>query len=222
MNLDLPKNIISGPFREKGRTLYMIECPICKKHIKIRREIIHTIKSCFSCHHKVKRPDKPDGDVTWCSKCKQWKPSDLFYNRTDGTGRPCKHCETSYRIQNMKKINAYSKIYRRKNINKSMLFAARARAKQNKLPFDLDVNDIIVPETCPILNIPISTCGDKRNSPSLDRIIPDLGYVKGNIRVVSWRANWIKNNMTKEEVEKLYIDSKKWGCSGSKSVKKGK
>ena len=45
------------------------------------------------------------------------------------------------------------------------------------------------------------------DSPSLDRIFPESGYTKGNVRVISWRANWIKNNSTIEEIEKLYIDS---------------
>ena len=42
------------------------------------------------------------------------------------------------------------------------------------------------------------------SSPSLDKVIPSLGYVKGNIWVISYRANTIKNNCTFEEIEKLY------------------
>lgn len=41
-------------------------------------------------------------------------------------------------------------------------------------------------------------------SPSLDKIIPSLGYAKGNIWVISYRANTIKNNCTFEEIQKLY------------------
>jgi hypothetical protein len=57
------------------------------------------------------------------------------------------------------------------------------------------------------LGITISTNENKNHSPSLDRIFPELGYTKGNVRVISWRANWIKNNSTIEEIEKLYQDS---------------
>lgn len=42
------------------------------------------------------------------------------------------------------------------------------------------------------------------DSPSLDKIIPSLGYAKGNIWVISYRANTIKNNCTFEEIQKLY------------------
>ena len=57
--------------------------------------------------------------------------------------------------------------------------------------------------------------GDRGNnirnydSPSLDKIIPSLGYVKDNIWVISYRANTIKNNCTFEEIEKLYKSLRK-------------
>ena len=47
------------------------------------------------------------------------------------------------------------------------------------------------------------------SSPSLDRIIPSLGYVKGNIRVISFRANTLKNNATLSELELILEDAKK-------------
>lgn len=42
------------------------------------------------------------------------------------------------------------------------------------------------------------------NSPSLDRFKPELGYVKGNIHVISTRANRIKNDATYNEIRKLF------------------
>jgi len=41
------------------------------------------------------------------------------------------------------------------------------------------------------------------HSPSLDRVVPNLGYVKGNVHVISWRANSLKKNATIEELEKI-------------------
>ena len=43
----------------------------------------------------------------------------------------------------------------------------------------------------------------KYYSPSLDRIDPNRGYTKDNIIVMSYRANRIKNDATKEEIKKL-------------------
>lgn len=47
------------------------------------------------------------------------------------------------------------------------------------------------------------------NSFSLDRIIPGKGYVVGNVRIISWRANQLKSNGTVEEFEKIIVDLKK-------------
>jgi hypothetical protein len=105
------------------------------------------------------------------------------------------------------KINEYARKYKRRNIEQAMLSGAKARAKENGLQFNIDLNDVIVPEICPVLGLKISIDGPKDTSPSLDRIVPERGYTKGNVRVISWRANWIKNNATPDEIEKLYIDS---------------
>tara|TARA_R100000951_G_C2625377_1_gene175824 strand:+ start:433 stop:936 length:504 start_codon:yes stop_codon:yes gene_type:complete len=84
----------------------------------------------------------------------------------------------------------------------SMLRCARHRAKVNELPFDIEIEDIIIPSVCPLLEIPLildlSRIGP--NSPSLDRLIPSLGYVKGNVSVISHRANTLKNNASIDEL----------------------
>lgn len=82
---------------------------------------------------------------------------------------------------------------------------AKSRAKQFKWKFNISLDDIIVPEKCPILGIPL-TVSEKMSdgSPSLDRIDNSLGYVKGNVQVISVKANTIKSNATMEEIEKVY------------------
>lgn len=87
---------------------------------------------------------------------------------------------------------------------KYMLRSAKRRAKLQKVPFDLTPDDFDIPEVCPLLNIPlhfhIGELQAQFDSPSLDKIIPQLGYVKGNVLVISNRANTIKNNATIEEL----------------------
>lgn len=85
---------------------------------------------------------------------------------------------------------------------------ARYRAKKNKLAFNISIKDIHVPKKCPVLGIPIfrntrknKAAGD--NSPSLDRTNPKLGYIRGNVDVISWRANSLKKNGTLEEFKKI-------------------
>jgi hypothetical protein len=87
-----------------------------------------------------------------------------------------------------------------------MLSKARQRAKKFGVVCTITVADIFVPETCPLLGVPlfVSTDGHSLpNSPSLDRIRPELGYVAGNVWVVSHRANSIKNNATADELERI-------------------
>ncbi len=83
-----------------------------------------------------------------------------------------------------------------------MLRTARARAKRLSLPFNLELNDLIIPAFCPVLGfrLEIGTRRSHESAPSLDRVAPALGYVKGNVRVISSRANSIKNNATESEL----------------------
>lgn len=88
---------------------------------------------------------------------------------------------------------------------------ASSRAREIGLPFDIGPADIVIPAFCPLLGIPIFS-GNRRshaNSPSLDRIIPSLGYVRGNVWVISHRANAIKQDASLEELELLVKNLRK-------------
>ncbi len=84
-----------------------------------------------------------------------------------------------------------------------MVHSAKSRAKLKGLPFSLSPTDFEIPATCPVLGIPIKvgTLKQGRSSPTLDRIIPALGYVKGNVCVISWRANDLRRDASVEELE---------------------
>ena len=84
-----------------------------------------------------------------------------------------------------------------------LYFLAKQRSNQKGIKFDIDVDDIIIPEFCPILNIELKKNhkGWAPDAPTLDRIIPEKGYVKGNIKVISGKANVMKNNATIEELK---------------------
>jgi len=85
------------------------------------------------------------------------------------------------------------------------LHNAKARAKRDGLPCNISLADIVVPELCPLLGIPLCPGNGKvlPGSPTLDRLVPELGYIKGNILVISFRANTIKQNATPEELYRL-------------------
>jgi hypothetical protein len=100
--------------------------------------------------------------------------------------------------------------YKRTHIEKTMWKSAKYRAKKNGLPFDIEVSDIVIPKICPVLGIDIkqSEKNNSDNSPSLDKIVPELGYVKGNVMVISWRANSLKRDTSPEELKLIlnYIE----------------
>lgn len=84
-----------------------------------------------------------------------------------------------------------------------LLSGAKKRAKRSGLPCSLTVHDMpSIPQRCPVLGIPIVSSPRRMSdsSPSLDRIKPALGYVRGNVRVVSWRANRLRCDGTAAEL----------------------
>jgi len=90
-----------------------------------------------------------------------------------------------------------------------LIRASRHRAKKRGIEHTLLKGDIVIPEMCPVLNVPIyiqqglneEVVGDKLNySPQLDRIESSKGYTKDNVIVVSAKANRIKSNASPEEI----------------------
>jgi hypothetical protein len=82
-------------------------------------------------------------------------------------------------------------------------YRAKENAKERKREFNLELSDIIIPEYCPYLGIKLSTSVEDRYQPyyySIDRIDSNLGYVKGNVQVISKLANTMKNNATIEQL----------------------
>lgn len=84
-----------------------------------------------------------------------------------------------------------------------MLYSARARARDLGIPFEIIEADVEVPQVCPALGIPLryGPGGRGPDTPSLDRVIPDLGYVPGNVQIISDFANRIKQDATVEQIE---------------------
>jgi hypothetical protein len=82
----------------------------------------------------------------------------------------------------------------------------KAVAKANGVEWTVEFGELDWPTHCPILEIEIdyfTEGGARENSPSFDRIDPTKGYITGNVKIVSWRANRIKNDGTAEEHEKI-------------------
>lgn len=168
-------------------------------------------KRCKKCHNRpttleskkrfsiVEKESWPSG-YRICVTCKQMLQYEAFNknkNKWNGIEDMCKECRKPV-------SKAFYDKWLRDSPEMRMFLSAKYRAKSAGIPFTISVSDIVIPEYCPVLGIKIVVGGDDKNSsPSLDKFIPELGYVPGNIHVISFRANWLKQNATLDEIEKL-------------------
>ena len=108
-------------------------------------------------------------------------------------------------VKNGIKNVAYWRKWAAENTERIMLNNAKKRGKDLGVPFDLTLDDIVIPDVCPVLGLWLAPGRGKPtgNSPSLDRIVPEKGYVVGNVIVVSHRANLLKNSATLAEMQAL-------------------
>ncbi len=153
-----------------------------------------------------------------CSKCCSIKSIDHFFRNhlsRDGRQSHCKECTKKYE-QSVPVV-----VQTKKMFNK-----ARNRAKNKGLAFDIDVNYIrsIIPTHCAVLGVKLEWSTHRGNgtnplpnSPSLDRIDPTKGYIKGNVWIISHRANIIKSDASHEELKlvteavgRAIVDSLDW------------
>lgn len=173
--------------------------------------------TCKNCRREMKT-GKRIADTLFCPVCKRQLSYYKFLPSKKGeTGRMwcCKECydnKPNISDNNFRKSydNDFKElIYKQKresrirNFTHAMYIAARNRAKRKGIEFNIDETDITIPEICPLLEIPIEY-GTKSNydrSPSLDRIDNTKGYIKGNVWVISQKANAMKNSATFEELK---------------------
>lgn len=99
---------------------------------------------------------------------------------------------------------SYTLEYRREYVEANRVrireTARRSYATRNNAITLTDLG--IVPTICPVLGIEITVFGGRDNRPEIDRLIPSLGYVPGNVAIISARANRIKNDGTLDDLVK--------------------
>jgi hypothetical protein len=111
---------------------------------------------------------------------------------------------TRYRL-NSEKIKKYNQDFYSipENRKKKILFKARERAHKEGISFDITLEDIVLPDKCPYLGIPLTHDLGKGQLPSnssIDRIDSSKGYIKGNVQIISRLANTMKSNATYEQL----------------------
>jgi len=144
-----------------------------------------------------------------CKKCELVKPIEDFYKRKKDSERRrvyCKKCQKakvrSYYHDDPVRARSLRKANRKKNPKSYLIVSARQRAKRLNIPCSITADDFEIPEICPCFGIPLIQNNSKSsaNSATLDQIIPGKGYVKGNIQVISLKANTMKSNASFDEL----------------------
>lgn len=172
-NLELPRS--RSEAKNLGSNKYFTGKPCKQGHIAIRSTKSST---CYECR------------IVWEKKRAEAEPG--YFSENTLRFR-------KYRVLNAKHYWA-----------KEVLNHAKKRAKEKHLLFDItaDYLESIAPTHCPVLGIELSyTRGDKSharpNSPSLDRLRPEMGYIRDNTIVVSYKANSIRQDATIKELEQV-------------------
>lgn len=143
-----------------------------------------------------------------CIKCGIEKEESCFEKCKTWLFRSCKEClkkrrKESVEAHRRKSSSEYQKDYNMRHPERYILSHIKSNAKIKGTEFSLTIEDIVIPEYCPILGVKLSPTGSSKHdlyAPSVDRIDNSKGYIKGNIQIVSRKANIMKNCATNEEL----------------------
>ena len=105
----------------------------------------------------------------------------------------------------MQQLNSFFNKFKHLAVPHKVVREKCARLCSQCIKKDISIEDVKIPEKCPVLGILLVFSLNKRtnNTPSIDRIDSSKGYIKGNVIVVSWRANMLKNNGTWQEHQQI-------------------
>ena len=150
---------------------------------------------------KALRPEGKKGSfIAWlcsctCGKTKVISSNSLTMGNTKSCGCLQRYKQHPVPQRKIKKPGA------------ALFYQSRVRAKAKGIANTLTLEDIIIPEFCPVLGIKLEqgkgSGGRIDSSPSIDRIDTSKGYTPDNIKIISWRANKLKSNSSIEEMEAI-------------------
>lgn len=151
---------------------------------------------CKSCASERRRASRAANPEKFRKRNRKWREANPEKNRA---------AERKWREANPDKNRDRQRKWHVDNLGRVMLNKARYRAKKGGYPCTITEDDILIPEMCPRSGMPLvsGVKGDCSNSPSLDKIIPELGYIPGNVEVVSLQYNVMKQRLSNEELVAL-------------------
>lgn len=166
---------------------------------------------------KRKKPMIVNNITTYhCTKCNLFKDISHFEKRSDTSSlrshcKECRHIESAHyhrtvrhRMSPEKVKLEIEQILKWKtdpltSIKKYILRLSKNHARVKQIEHLITIDDIHIPNKCPILNIPFDTSSNKYGY-SIDRIDNSKGYLPNNIAIISNLANTMKNQASFKEL----------------------
>lgn len=183
--------------KREQRLSLLVACAVCGRKTESRLGVCTTTPECIREHERRRRPTQPNGMCDLCGRDLGWPGNYGVCSRTPDC---------------LREWNRRNRVERRKEpvtALKDYLTNLRARARAADVPFALTIENLPpIPDECPALGIPFKhghgvTGSLGPHAPSLDRIIPDLGYVPGNVQWISFKANTMKNDSSMDELRRF-------------------
>jgi hypothetical protein len=167
-------------------------------------------KACSRCGGAgpfAKSKSERDGLQCWCKTCHKKDAAARYKANKPAILARC----AAYKAANPEKYKLYDAKVKAKNPTLYMWLKCRNRARAAGIPFTIKVSDIVIPTHCPLLGVALVRGKGQvsRYSPTLDKKIPKLGYVPGNVWVISHKANAMKQDASLEELELLVRNLRK-------------
>jgi hypothetical protein len=202
------KNLIEA--RKAGDEFYKPIKPCSRGHLSIRKVKGYHCLECRSIDivYPERRCNERDIAIS--------EGKDTYF-----TGKSCKHGHTAERfVRNHQCVECSRTMYydaERKRYQENPLFRQFQQRKQaalkNRIPFTIEFDELEQPEFCPVFGVKLNYVANEKgnrkpNRASIDKVIPELGYVSGNVRIISDQANRLKNNATVEQLKMIlkYIE----------------
>ena len=147
-----------------------------------------------------------------CKKSKVLSDFNRDVTRKDGRKSRCAVCTriaaNVWNAENPHKARKRALAWQRRNPSRCLFISTKCRAKRLGIAFNISESDIQIPLRCPVLDLVLSRGqeGPHDGSPTVDRIIPSKGYVKGNVIVICALANRVKSNQTDPGVLRKVVE----------------
>ena len=193
-----------------------LELPNTEEYFSVKKTIsglkiyVYLNKMCKKCRVKKEQKRYFSNHENKLIYHKNYYKNNIDKTKLSLNTETTKETKRKWRLKNKDRILKNGSIRKKENHRKDprklLLYLAKRRAKEKNLQFSITIDDITVPDICPVLGIPIFVGEGKScpNSPSIDRIDNNKGYIKGNVVIVSLRANNLKSNASLEEMGKIY------------------